>query len=114
MTDNPNIREHKFSSKCGEELIHFYVAVFSGSTYIWVGRDCRLSALSLGLPITGESKSTQIFGESFEGSVQYMTERLSKKLNRQVLMSYTLSQEQAFGVEKILAEKIQNELELFT
>lgn len=42
-----------------------------------------------------------------------MAERLSKRLNKQVLMSYNLPQENAFEVEKHLIEKIRNE-QLFT
>lgn len=54
MEDNSNIKEYKFTLSASDKQIYVYITAFSESAFIWIGQDCRLSSLSLALPIKSE------------------------------------------------------------
>jgi len=105
MTEPCNISVHSFEHKLCDTNINYQVTKLSGQTMIWVGSgEPTLSSLSVAVP-TKDFPSTQIIGSGEQSSM--LSSRLSKKLNKQVFVSYNVPDDNILTpliIEKLVAE----------
>ncbi|XP_047442961.1 proteasome assembly chaperone 4 [Mugil cephalus] len=119
MTEVPNgtetdaISVHNFSEKILEQLVHFHVMKMSGGFFLWVGSAPVLSNLAVSMSSRYDSMplSTLVMGDPSNTTPNSLAQRLAKKTNKQVFVSYSLPMTES-SLSLLVENRIKKELEL--
>lgn len=104
---------HNFSEKILEQVIHFHVMKMSGGFFLWVGSTPELSNLAVSMCSKYDPMplSTLVLGDPSNTAPNSLAQRLAKKTQKQVYVSYSLPATDA-NVSLLVEERIKKELEL--
>lgn len=104
---------HNFSEKLLEQLVHFHVMKLSGGFFLWVGAAPLLSNLAVSMSSRYDSMplSTLVMGDPSNTTPSSLAQRLAKKTNKQVYVSYSLPVTDS-NLSLLVENRIKKELEL--
>ncbi|XP_072801877.1 proteasome assembly chaperone 4 isoform X3 [Vicugna pacos] len=103
---------HNFSARLWEQLVHFHVMRLTDSLFLWVGATPHLRNLAVAMctrydPIP---VSTALLGDTSDTTSTGLAQRLARKTNKQVFVSYNLQNTDssfAFLVENRIKEEME-------
>ncbi|CAL8270692.1 proteasome assembly chaperone 4 [Gadus morhua] len=86
------ITVYNFCEKISEQTIHFHVMKMNGGFFLWVGASPTLSNLAVSMISKFDSVplSMLLMGDKSETAPNALAQRLAKKTNKQVFVSYNL------------------------
>ncbi|XP_026466584.1 proteasome assembly chaperone 4-like [Ctenocephalides felis] len=101
---------YSFSESFHDCICHYHVIQMSNSLFIYIGNNKEMTNIALSM-LTMHSKapvSTVLFGETTDNISLGIANRLSKRLSKQVFVSYNLGQNKILiaSIEKRLLEEI--------
>ncbi|XP_003979179.1 proteasome assembly chaperone 4 [Takifugu rubripes] len=104
---------HNFSEKILEQLVHFHVMKLNSGFFLWVGSSPELSNLAVSMCSKYDSVplSTLVLGDPSNTAPMSLAQRLAKKTNKQVYVSYSLPGTDP-NMSLLVESKIKKELEL--
>ncbi|XP_066533407.1 proteasome assembly chaperone 4 [Hoplias malabaricus] len=107
------ITVHDFSEKLLEQVVHFHVMKLSGGFFLWVGTSPVLSNLAVSLISKFDSMplSTLVLGDSSDTTPNSLAQRLTKKTEKQVFVSYNLPMTDS-RLTLLVENRIKKEMEL--
>ncbi|XP_041647773.1 proteasome assembly chaperone 4 [Cheilinus undulatus] len=104
---------HNFSEKILEQVFHFHVMKFNGGFFLWVGPSPVLSNLAVSMSSKYDSMplSTLVMGDPSNTAPNSLAQRLAKKTNKQVFVSYSIPVTDS-NLSLLVENRIKKELEL--
>ncbi|CAL8394533.1 unnamed protein product [Boreogadus saida] len=86
------ITVYNFCEKISEQTIHFHVMKMNGGFFLWVGASPTMSNLAVSMISKFDSVplSMLLMGDKSETAPNALAQRLAKKTNKQVFVSYNL------------------------
>ncbi|XP_033476838.1 proteasome assembly chaperone 4 [Epinephelus lanceolatus] len=107
------ITVHNFSERILEQVIHFHVMKLSGGFFLWVGSSPVLSNMAVSMSSKYDSMplSTLIMGDPSNTAPNSLAQRLAKKTQKQVYVSYSLPMTDS-NISLLVENRIKKELEL--
>ncbi|XP_039983794.1 proteasome assembly chaperone 4 [Xiphias gladius] len=104
---------HNFSEKILEQVVHFHVMKLSGGFFLWVGSAPVLSNLAVSMSSKYDSMplSTLVMGDPSNTAPNSLSQRLAKKTQKQVYVSYSLPMTDS-NLSLLVENRIKKELEL--
>lgn len=104
---------HNFSEKILEQVFHFHVMKFNGGFFLWVGSSPVLSNLAVSMSSKYDSMplSTLVMGDPSNTAPNSLAQRLAKKTNKQVFVSYSIPVTDS-NLSLLVENRIKKELEL--
>ncbi|XP_076844161.1 proteasome assembly chaperone 4 isoform X2 [Brachyhypopomus gauderio] len=108
-----HITVHDFSEKILEQLVHFHVMKLDGGFFLWVGASAVLGNMALSMSSARESLPlcTLVLGDSSETTPSSLAQRLTKKTDKQVFVSYNLPTTDS-NLTLLVENRIKKEMEL--
>lgn len=118
MSEGGHFRVHHFKDNLNENIVHFHIISLKDSYLVWIGSTpCDFSSLAMAIPTKYDKMplSTTILGSSSDTFSQNVAQKLSKKCNKQVFVSYNLPLDYLLLplVEKRLFEEIKTNPDRF-
>ncbi|XP_072535535.1 proteasome assembly chaperone 4 [Salminus brasiliensis] len=107
------ISVHDFSEKLLEQAVHFHVMKLTGGFFLWVGTSPVLSNLAVSMNSKFDSTplSTLVLGDSSDTTASSLAQRLTKKTEKQVFVSYNLPMTDS-NLTLLVEKRIKKEMEL--
>uniref|UniRef100_A0A8C6S7Y7 Proteasome assembly chaperone 4 n=1 Tax=Neogobius melanostomus TaxID=47308 RepID=A0A8C6S7Y7_9GOBI len=104
---------HNFSEKILEQVVHFHVMKLNGGFFLWIGSTPVLSNLAVSMSSKHDSMplSSQIMGDPSNTSANTLAQRLAKRTQKQVYVSYSLAVTDC-NLSLLVENRIKKELEL--
>ncbi|RVE73704.1 hypothetical protein OJAV_G00033740 [Oryzias javanicus] len=111
--DFRGVSVHNFSDKIMEQVVHFHVMKLDGGFFLWVGSAPVLSNLAVSLNSKYDSMplSTLVMGDPSETTATSLAQRLAKRTEKQVFVSYSLPMSDS-SLSLLVEGRIKKELEL--
>ncbi|KAM6922037.1 proteasome assembly chaperone 4 [Xenentodon cancila] len=108
-----NVSTHNFSDKILEQVVHFHVMKLSGGFLLWLGSAPVLSNLAVSMSSRFDSMplSTLVMGDPSNTAATSLAQRLAKRTNKQVFVSYSLPMTDS-NLSLLVENRIKKELEL--
>ncbi|KAM6962635.1 proteasome assembly chaperone 4 [Aplochiton taeniatus] len=106
------ITVHNFSEKFLEQVVHFHVMKLNGGFFLWVGSSPVLSNLAVSMSSKYDSMplSTSLLGDPSDTTPNSLAQRLAKKTQKQVFVSYNLPMTDS-NISLLVENRIKKELE---
>nr|XP_012295706.1 proteasome assembly chaperone 4 isoform X1 [Aotus nancymaae] len=105
---------HNFSARLWEQLVHFHVMRLTDSLFLWVGATPHLRNLAVAMCSRYDSipVSTSLLGDTSDTTSTGLAQRLARKTNKQVFVSYNLQTTDS-NFALLVENRIKEEMEAF-
>ncbi|XP_008829893.1 proteasome assembly chaperone 4 isoform X1 [Nannospalax galili] len=105
---------HNFSARLWEQLVHFHVMRLTDSLFLWVGATPHLRNLAVAMCSRFDSipVCTSLFGDTSDTTSTGLAQRLARKTNKQVFVSYNLQNTDS-NFALLIENRIKEEMETF-
>ncbi|KAM9233388.1 proteasome assembly chaperone 4 [Dugong dugon] len=105
---------HNFSARLWEQLVHFHVMRLTDSLFLWVGATPQLRNLAVAMCNRYDSipVATSLLGDTSDTTSTGLAQRLARKTNKQVFVSYNLQNtDSSFAL--LVENRIKEEMDAF-
>ncbi|KAI5931249.1 Proteasome assembly chaperone 4 [Manis javanica] len=107
---------HNFSAQLWEQLVHFHVMRLTDSLFLWVGATPHFRNLAVAMCSRYVSDSipvsTSLLGDTSDTTSTGLAQRLARKTNKQVFVSYNLQNTDS-NFALLVENRIKEEMEAF-
>ncbi|XP_002720999.1 proteasome assembly chaperone 4 [Oryctolagus cuniculus] len=105
---------HNFSARLWEQLVHFHVMRLTDSLFLWVGAAPHLRNLAVAMCSRFDSipVSTSLLGDASDTTSAGLAQRLARKTNKQVFVSYNLQNTDS-NFALLVENRIKEEMDAF-